>query len=202
MHKILILFAHPRYEHSVVNRALIDSARKNPAVTVHDLYEKYPDFNINIALEQDLLISHDVIIWHHPFYWYSCPPLLKQWIDMVLEFNWAYGPKGDKLAGKTVFNTITTGGNREAYQPEGRNRFPVNQLLLPFDQTAFLCKMNYLPPFAVQGTHRLSQEELSGHAENYRQLLQLIADGDFDPGSLKNHELLNDYILNTANYGR
>jgi glutathione-regulated potassium-efflux system ancillary protein KefG len=202
MRKILILFAHPRFEHAVVNRALVAACRQNPAVTFHDLYELYPDFNIDIAREQALLLNHDVIVWHHPFYWYSCPPLLKQWIDMVLEFNWAYGPNGDKLAGKIVFNTITTGGNREAYQTGGRNRFPVNSLLLPFDQTAFLCKMKYLPPFAVQGTHRLSREELSAHAENYSKLLQLMADSDFDPESLKHLELLNDYFINTTIYGR
>ncbi|MDF7639407.1 NAD(P)H-dependent oxidoreductase [Lactobacillus sp. ESL0791] len=24
-----------------------------------------------------------------PFYWYSCPPLLKKWEDDVLEHGWA-----------------------------------------------------------------------------------------------------------------
>lgn len=86
MRKILVLFAHPRFAYSVVNKAIISPVSGIPGVTFHDLYEKYPDFNIDVKFEQQLLPEHDVIIWHHPFYWYSCPPLLKQWIDLVLEF--------------------------------------------------------------------------------------------------------------------
>jgi glutathione-regulated potassium-efflux system ancillary protein KefG len=195
MRKILILFAHPRFEHSVANQYLVNAATKNPHVTFHDLYEQYPDFDIDVKREQALLVSHDVIIWQHPFYWYSCPPLLKQWIDLVLEFNWAYGPKGVALAGKTIFNVLTTGGTREAYQPEGRNRFSVNQLLSPFDQTAYLCKMKYLPPFAVQGTHRLLPAELEKYAADYSKLLNHLAEAEVIPPELASYELLNDYML-------
>ena len=56
------------------------------------MYEKYPDFNIDVDYEKKLLEKNQIIIWQHPFYWYSAPPLLKQWIDLVLEFGWAYGP--------------------------------------------------------------------------------------------------------------
>lgn len=198
MRKILILFAHPRFEHSVVNRALVKVARDVPSVTFHDLYEYYPDFNIDINHEKNLLLSHDVVVWHHPFYWYSCPPLLKQWIDLVLEFNWAYGPLGDKLSGKSVFNVITTGGARDAYQPDGRNRFTVNQLLAPFDQTAFLCKMNYLPPFTVQGTHRIGPGELQQHAVAYGHLLSFLTEEANDLALFKNYPVLNDLFVKTV----
>src|SRR5688572_21430172 len=98
--KVLILFAHPRFEHSEVNKVLIRSIESEPEITVHDLYEEYPDFNIDIQKEKELLRDHDIVIWHHPLYWYSAPPLLKQWIDLVLEYGWAYGPGGDALSGK------------------------------------------------------------------------------------------------------
>jgi glutathione-regulated potassium-efflux system ancillary protein KefG len=202
MRKILILFAHPRYEHSVVNRALVKVVRAIPSVTFHDLYEQYPDFNIDISHEKELLLNHDVLVWHHPFYWYSCPPLLKQWIDLVLEFNWAYGPKGDKLSGKFIFNAITSGGTREAYQTIGRNRFTVNQLLSPFEQTAYLCKMNYLPPFAVQGTHRISADELQKLAADYFALLTFLAESTNDLSVLKDYLLLNDFFTKTIENGR
>lgn len=195
MRKILVLFAHPRFEHSVVNRTLVKAISEIPAITFHDLYEEYPDFNIDIRHEQKLLLEHDVIIWHHPFYWYSCPPLLKQWIDMVLEFNWAYGPGGDKLTAKYIFNTITTGGTREAYQTGGRNRFTVNTLLSPFEQTAVLCNMIYLPPFAVQGTHRIGQKENTEHMEIYLRLLGFLADKANNPEILKSHNLSNDFFI-------
>jgi glutathione-regulated potassium-efflux system ancillary protein KefG len=195
MRKILVLFAHPRFEHSVVNRALVTVEKVHPSVTFRDLYELYPDFNINLSEEQHLLLRHDVVIWHHPFYWYSCPPLLKQWIDLVLEFNWAYGPLGDKLTGKFIFNVITTGGARGAYIASGRNRFTVNQLLAPFDQTAILCKMNYLPPFAVQGTHRIESGGLQQHADGYSRLLSFLADESNDLTLLKDYPVLNDFFI-------
>lgn len=196
MRKILILFAHPRFEHSVVNKALASIATEFRNVTFNDLYELYPEFNIDLTREKELLLEHDIIAWHHPFYWYSCPPLLKQWIDLVLEFNWAYGPNGNALKGKYVFNTITTGGTRQAYQPEGRNRFTVNQLLTPFNQTAFLCKMTYLPPFAVQGTHRLDSDELKKILKTYGLLLEFLTNESNNPDELRNMEYLNDYFMN------
>ncbi len=194
MRKILILFAHPRYEHSVVNRQLAISVSQSQGVTFHDLYELYPGFDIDIQREQELLTENDIIIWHHPFYWYSCPPLLKQWIDLVLEFNWAYGPHGNVLKGKYIFNVVTTGGTREAYQTGGRNRFTLNQLLAPFDQTAWLCKMIYLPPYSVQGTHRLDADNLKKASTGYKKLLQYLSDETFNPEELQKFELLNDFL--------
>jgi len=194
MRKVLILFAHPRFEHSVVNQALVKAVKNNPAVTFRDLYELYPDFDIDVKQEQELLLLYDVIIWQHPFYWYSCPPLLKQWIDLVLEFNWAYGPSGDALTGKTIFSVLTTGGTREAYSSEGRNRFLLKQLLSPFIQTASLCKMRYLPPFAVQGTHRLVANDLENYAKDYSKLLNYIAHAEELPENIESYELLNDLI--------
>lgn len=194
MSKILILFAHPRFEHSVVNQALVKAVKNNPAVTFRDLYELYPDFDIDVKQEQALLLSSDVIIWQHPFYWYSCPPLLKQWIDLVLEFNWAYGPNGYALAGKKVFSVLTTGGAREAYSSKGSNRFPLKQLLSPFIQTSFLCKMRYLPPFAVQGTHRLGTNDLENYAKEYSTLLNYFALAEKLPENIESYELLNDLI--------
>lgn len=85
MARVLILFAHPAVHRSRVNARLIEAARQLEGVTVHDLYERYPDFFLCSDDEQTLLGEHDVIVWHHPLYWYSCPALLKEWMDIVLE---------------------------------------------------------------------------------------------------------------------
>ena len=113
MPKVLILFAHPRFEQSRTNAALLRRLPQDERLTFRDLYEAYPDFHIDIAAEQALLLAHDVIVWHHPFYWYSAPPLLKQWIDLVLQFGWAYGPGGEALKGKIIFNAFTAGGRMD-----------------------------------------------------------------------------------------
>ena len=159
-------------------------------MTIHDLYEQYPDFHIDVPREQELISKHDIVIWHHPFYWYSCPPLMKQWIDMVLEFNWAYGPKGTALQNKICLNAITTGGSKEVYCSSGYNSFTVEQFLRPFEQTANLCGMTYLPPFAVMGTHNLSDETLNDYKINYGNLIDLLqanlSINDFDKTSFIN----------------
>lgn len=174
MAKVLILFAHPKFEQSKANKMLVDAVRNQKGVTFHDLYEHYPDFNIDVTREKKLLSTHDVIIWHHPFYWYSCPPLMKQWIDLVLEFGWAYGPGGNALQGKKCLNVITTGGSRALYCESGNHHFTIVEFLRPFEQTAKLCDMQYLPPFTVMGTHQISTEGLENHALQYRQLIETL----------------------------
>ena len=71
--EILILFAHPAIRRSRVNRRLVAAARSVVGVTVHDLYEAYPDLDIDVPREQELLSEHSVVVFQHPFYWYSTP---------------------------------------------------------------------------------------------------------------------------------
>lgn len=192
--RALILFAHPRFEKSRVNRALLGALPAAGNITLHDLYELYPDYNIDVEAEKELLLAHDVIIWHHPFYMYSAPAILKQWLDLVLEYGWAHGAGGDFLKGKTAFNVTTTGGTREAYRNDGFNRFTIREFLRPFEQTANLCKMNYLPPFTVQGTYRLTDEELARQAGDYGFLLLQLAAGAYDREEMEQFDFLNDWI--------
>lgn len=186
MNKILILFAHPLFEKSRIHNALVKSIPASGNITFHDLYEKYPDFNVRIAHEKTLLLEHDIIILQHPFYWYSIPPLLKQWIDLVLEFGWAYGAGGEALRDKIIFNVVSSGGTEEAYSSEGRNRFTIRQFLAPIEQTALLCHMNYIAPFVVHGTHLLTPEAVAGQAASYRALLDLLPGTPID--TLKNFD--------------
>jgi glutathione-regulated potassium-efflux system ancillary protein KefG len=200
VNSILILFAHPRFEKSRINRALLNGIAGMPSVTVHDLYERYPDFNVAVDVEKQLLAAHRIVIWHHPFYMYGAPALLKQWIDLVLEFGWAHGRGGDALKEKLIFNALTSGGTREVYAAGGYNRFTVREFLAPFDQTATLCKMAYLPPLVVQGTHLLSEAQLALHASLYRTLLERLSQGEFIVEEIRRFAFLNDW-LNQASGG-
>ncbi|MRR17371.1 MAG: NAD(P)H oxidoreductase [Deltaproteobacteria bacterium] len=199
MNKVLILFAHPRFEKSKTNRALLSCVDGLEGVTLNDLYEQYPDFNIDIDREKDLLLQHDVILWHHPVYMYSAPAMIKQWIDVVLEYGWAHGGTGKALAGKTIFNVLTAGGIRESYAPGERNRFALREFMLPFEQTAVLCNMVYLPPFVVHGTGRLTPKELAGQVILYRQLLERLTAGELDIETVRHYDYLNDWL--TENKG-
>jgi glutathione-regulated potassium-efflux system ancillary protein KefG len=167
--RVLVLFCHPQAHRSRINRALLDAVTGLEGVTTHDLYERYPDAAIEVAEEQDLLLKHHTIVLQHPFYWYSTPPLLKEWLDVVLQWGWAYGKGGTHLRGKRLLQAITTGGPPDAYHPEGHNRFTIKELLAPMNQTAWLCGMAYEEPFVVHGTHRLSPSDLERAAASYRE---------------------------------
>ncbi|MCX5857401.1 MAG: NAD(P)H-dependent oxidoreductase [Deltaproteobacteria bacterium] len=201
MRRVLILFAHPRFEKSRVNRSLLSALPLSEAITLHDLYERYPDQNIDVEAEKQLLAAHDVLIWHHPFYTFSAPAILKQWMDLVLEYGWAHGEGGNALKDKTAFNVVTTGGSRESYGPDGFNRFTLHEFLRPFEQTACLCKMIYLPPFAVQGTYRLSDGEMMRHAGDYAFLLQLLSDSPLRKEEVTQFDLLNDWLADLQRKG-
>jgi glutathione-regulated potassium-efflux system ancillary protein KefG len=194
MAKVLILFAHPAVEKSRVHKQLVRHVRKLSGVTFHDLYEAYPDLDIDVKHEQKLLLEHDLVIFQHPFYWYSSPAIIKQWQDLVLEHGWAYGSGGVALTGKKLMNAISCGGPRNVYSPEGRNRFTVRQFLAPFDQTAVLCKMKYLPPFAVHGTHRLSLEDIEQYALQYEQMLVELVNGNISDNETGHAEYMNDIV--------
>ena len=192
--KILILFAHPLYEKSKVNRVLIKNIPNTEHITFHDLYEEYPNFEIDIKREQELLSNHDIIIWQHPLYWYSCPALLKQWIDMVLVYDWAYGSRGAALMGKTLLQVITTGGSRENYCPTGLEKHTIPDLLEPFSQTALMCGMRYLPPFVFHDVNQVSPQVLNIKGKRYGNLLDYLSRYRILEKELEDFIYLNDWF--------
>ena len=179
--RILVLFAHPRLRQSIVQRALLGAISGLDGITVRDLYAEYPDLMIDARREQSSLLAHDLLVLQHPFYWYSSPAVIKEWLDIVLEEGWAYGTGGDRLHGKFLLNALSTGGPQEAYHGKGRNRFPMRELLAPFDQTAYLCGMGWLEPFVVHAGRKLDDAVLTERAERYRDLLIGLRDGRLDP---------------------
>ncbi|MDX1642778.1 MAG: NAD(P)H-dependent oxidoreductase [Thermoanaerobaculia bacterium] len=177
MPRILIQFAHPSLEKSRVNRRLAAAVESLDGVTFRDLYEIYPAYDVDVPREQELLLEHDLLVLQHPFFWYSVPPLLKQWIDLVLEHGWAYGSEGTALVGKGVLSAISTGGRGEAYRHGGHNRFTIREFLAPIEQTFVLCGMEYLPPFLVHGSHGMGVDEIEAHACRYRETIEALRDG-------------------------
>lgn len=198
MKKILVLFAHPAFRKSRINKSLITSIEGLEGVTINNLYEKYPDFFIDVKVEQKLLLEHDIIIWHHPFYWYSAPAIIKEWMDLVLEHGFAYGAKGRALEGKWALSVISTGGSKEVYCASGSNHFTINQFLTPFNQSASLCRMKYLPPFVVHGSHTLSAEELKQTTSDFRQLILLLRDEKCNEKKFSEIEYCNIIIQHNA----
>ncbi len=169
--KTLVILAHPNIQGSRVNQRLIQQVRNHPEITVHELYSSYPDWIIDVPREQELLETHDRIVFQFPLYWYSTPPLLKKWQDDVLTYGWAYGSQGKKLRGKELLVATSIGGRQEVYQAGGRNHFTMSEILRPLQATSNMCGMTYLPAFVVEGAsdeNQLAQAAIR-YADRIRQ---------------------------------
>lgn len=200
-HNVLILFAHPALQNSRVNKQLIKYASGLDGVTVHDLYEVYPDFYIDVKHEQNLLLEHDVIIFHHPLFWFSVPAILREWMDLVLQHMWAYGVTGNALKVKKLFNVVTTGGGEELFQHDGHHGNTMVEFLAPIRQVARVCNMQFLPPFVVHGTRNITQQSIKQHGEDYRTLLLALRAGQLDSASAQAQQKLNadlSTLINSA----
>ena len=173
MPEIVVLVAHPQQEHSRANRALMrGAAQAVPGrVDVRDLYALYPDYLIDAEAEQAVLAGARLVVWQHPVHWYGMPPLMKLWLDEVFAFGWAYGPGGNVLRGKDLWLVASTGGPEESYRPSGYNRYFFDAFLPPYEQTAALAGMRFLPPLLLHGAHRLDDAALTEHVAIYMQRL-------------------------------
>jgi len=152
---------------------LVDQELGSSRLQVRELYKIYPDYFIDVPAEQAALRAAKLVVWLHPVQWYSMPPLMKLWLDEVFAFGWAYGPGGDALRGKDLWLVTSTGGPEASYRPDGYNRYFFDAFLYPYEQTAALTGMRWLPPLALHGAHRASAAELAQHAElGVQRLLQ------------------------------
>jgi glutathione-regulated potassium-efflux system ancillary protein KefF len=185
--RIVVLCAHPQLEHSRVTRALARAAagadlpqgapgkalpqiapgNALPQIDVRDLYALYPDYLIDVAAEQAALSGVELLVWLHPVHWYGMTPLLKLWTDEVLAFGWAYGPRGVALHGKDLWLVVSTGGSADAYRPDGLNRYFFDAFLPPYEQTAQLVGLRFLPPLVLHGAHRLSDGDIDTHVQTF-----------------------------------
>jgi len=152
--KTLVIIIHPTMENSLINKRWKEELEKFPEkFTVHDLYEIYPDGNINIEKEQKMIEAYGNIIFQFPFYWFSSPPLLKKWFDEVLVYGWAFGSKsGYKLKDKKIALALSTGIDKQGYSESGKYKYTINELLRPFELTFEYVKADYKKPFVYYGS--------------------------------------------------
>ena len=110
----------------------------------------------------------------------------------VLEHGFAYGSGGTALHGKLFFNALTAGGPEVAYQTDGFNHYSIRELLHPLEQTATLCGMVYLPPFALFGARTAVEDgRISRHIDARLHLLMALRDGHLDIDTARAQPQLN-----------
>jgi glutathione-regulated potassium-efflux system ancillary protein KefG len=173
---LLLVVAHPALERSRAGHAMMDAAGDLPGVKIHDLYEAYPDFVVDVSMEQKKLKKHDVIALQFPIHWYAPPALLKEWIDQVWLHGFAYGKDGEALKGKRLFVAATAGHTADSYHRRGQDRYSMDEFLRPLEQTATFCGMTWETPFIVHNAVSKSPTALKDEARRYRErLISLVS---------------------------
>ncbi|WP_315792370.1 NAD(P)H-dependent oxidoreductase [Paenibacillus sp. BIC5C1] len=165
--KTLVLVFHPNLSDSRLNRRWAKEMDKQTDVTVHRVYEAYPNEEIDVVAEQKLLEMHDRIVLQFPFYWYSTPSLLKKWQDTVLTYGWAYGSTGNKLHGKELLLAVSIGAPESSYTLDGAFSYTLAELLRPFQATSNMIGTRYLTPYAAYGVMQLSEEQIERTVNEY-----------------------------------
>ncbi|WP_042167629.1 NAD(P)H-dependent oxidoreductase [Paenibacillus gorillae] len=174
--KTLVIVTHPSLDQSRANRALIDELSQHNNIDVHNLYEEYPNLDINIEKEQQLLSQYDRVVLQFPLFWYSTPPLLKKWFDEVLTYGWAYGTGGDKLQGKEFIVAVTAGGSEHNYRSTGHYEFTINEFLRPLEISIKYTGAVYLPAFVIYDTLEATDDQLKSEALKYAEHIRASAD--------------------------
>jgi glutathione-regulated potassium-efflux system ancillary protein KefF len=106
----LLILAHPYYTRSIANKTIVNElSDKYPDLEVRDIFQRYPDYQIDVAAEQQALLRHETVILQYPMFWFNMPAILKLWFDEVFSYQFAYGSQGDKLKNKKVLLSMTVG---------------------------------------------------------------------------------------------
>lgn len=198
-----MLFAHPNYQKSVLNKSLNLQYMDMPNITFHDLYEEYPNFIIDIQREQVLLNNHDVIIFQHPLYWYSYPALIKEWMDTVFQHGYAYGATGNALENKKVISVITSGADSVSYL----NNNSIRSVMQPFEKTVRFCNLDYLPPFVIHGGLKIKSDQtdsqvsksmLTTQVELFKHLIRDLLNDELSHQELDKYNTINEWYIQSG----
>lgn len=181
MARIVIIHAHPYPNRSRAGRTLLSCVSGLEEVKVRSLYERYPDFSIDVGAEQAVLERAQLIVWQHPVYWYGPPPLLSLWFEKVLARGWAYGKNGDALRDKACLWVPTTGGDVDSYREGGMHGHSFDKFVPPLEQTARFCGMHWEPPLILHGSARATDEALRLRGLEYRERLRSFLAGSNAP---------------------
>ena len=173
MSKTLMILAHPKIEASIGNKIISNTIANLDNTEVRHLDKLYPSFKIDIKAEQEALLNADTIIFQYPLFWYSTPAILKEWVDQVIQYGFAFGKDSYNLAGKRVIVSFTIGSPIKDY-PEKI----IDKITFPFEGLAKYCHMEYVGNIFCTDIHGYSEEakENAIQAANHhsQKLLTLI----------------------------
>lgn len=185
MKHVLVISGHTNLKESVANKTILETLEKKlPEAEIVKLDELYPDFKIDVKAEQERLLRADIIVFQFPVFWYSAPSLLQRWMEETFQHGFSHGSKGDKLKGKKLVLSFTTGAPEAMYSHDGAMGYDIEDFLPCFKATCRLTQMDYAGYIFTGGVsygNRTSPELIEqqvkvseGHAERLIKLLETL----------------------------
>lgn len=144
MKNVLIVSGHPNLDDSFANKIILDELQLLlPEASFARLDQLYPDFRIDVPSEQKRLFVADIIVLQFPLFWYGMPALMKKWMEDVFIHGFSHGSIGNKLHGKKLIASFTSGAPEEMYRHGGLQNYPIEDFMPPLIQFATLCGMRW-----------------------------------------------------------
>lgn len=177
----LIILAHPNYETSFANKTIIDELQKsNLDLEIRNIHNLYPDYQIDVKVEQEALLRHQNIVFQFPLHWYNVPAILKHYYDEVFAYQFSHGPEGDKVKGKNFILSFTAGTPEDSYSKTGYQRFEMQEYFRNLEQLAHYAQMTYIDPISIYAASLFvgtTQEELTIKSKDHAsRLLKKISE--------------------------
>lgn len=145
MKNVLIISGHTDLNNSVANKTIMEELEKKiheaEIVYLDKLYSS--DFKIDVVREQERLLKADTIVLQFPIFWYAMPSLMSRWIEETFLYGFSHGETGDKLKGKSLIASFTTGAPENLYHKEAIMGYEIEEFLNPIKATCNLCGMEF-----------------------------------------------------------
>ncbi|PIB12660.1 NAD(P)H-dependent oxidoreductase [Vibrio rotiferianus] len=151
---VLVINGHPNLDRSYANSEILSHFSQNTSWQIANA----TDFTGDIKSEQQRLLSSDLVIIQFPLYWSTFPSVLKEWIDQVFTYGFAFGPNGSQLKNKKVLFSITAGATAESYSESGFNFMPLECYQRAFEHAFKAAEMNIVDTIVTFEMNAIPEE--------------------------------------------
>lgn len=184
--KVLVVSGHPDLNQSFANKIILEELQTRlPNAIIVYLDKLYRNYQINVEMEQQRLEDADIIVLQFPLFWYGIPALMKKWMEDVFIHGFSHGSTGNKLSGKKLIISFTSGAPEHLYQHGESQNYTVDEFLYPLKQFSNLCGMKwqdyvYSGGLSYQSRHdeeklKQMQAKAISHAEKLADQILLIS---------------------------
>ncbi|OLQ93093.1 NAD(P)H dehydrogenase [Vibrio panuliri] len=156
---VLVINGHPDLDKSFANAEIIKLLQQSTDWTIAHT----ADFSGDIAAEQQRLLAADLVVVQFPLYWSTFPAVMKEWIDQVFTYGFAFGPDGSLLKGKKMLFSITAGATAESYSETGFNFMPLENYQRCFEHAFKAAEMDIVDTIVTFEMNAIPEE--GGDAE-------------------------------------